>query len=181
MKVVRSLTPGLENEFCELRANALSWCLQDVGERLMDQKQIVPTEDENHIGTIWELIEGQVREAVRELNNKGYCTTDSGFSGTPSIHQKQFLEGLFSLDLDTVKVLQDSDIYVENDKWRTKIWFYPENPDFEEIKNTWNEITATIPDLGHKAKSQDEIMAPRLKRIWAEMERKEKAKTIKIL
>lgn len=158
MKVVKSLTPGLKYEFCELRANALCWALQDVGERLMDQKQIIPTEEEKQLGTIWELIEGQVREAVKELNRKGYCTTDSGFWGETGMYQKQFIEGLFILDLETVEVLEDQGVYITNNGRRSTIWFYPKNPDFEEIKSTWNEIVDLIPDLGHPAKSRDEIL-----------------------
>lgn len=158
MKVTKQVNPKLKYEFCEFRSYVLGWCLNDVWIRIDDEKKIVPTEEEVRMTTIWELIEPQVRDAVRELNRKGYCTTDSGFWAETAQYQKQFIEGLFSLDTETVQNLKNLDIYVENEKRRSTIWFYAKNPDFEEIKQTWNEIVDLIPDLGYPAKSRDEIL-----------------------
>lgn len=156
MNISQEPNPDLKYQFSELRAQALNNCLYDVWIRLHEQKKIIPTNDEVRLTTIWELIEPQVRDAVRELILKGYCTTDSGFDGKHP--GQQFISGLFKLSGDTKDRLSSSGIKVEEEGSWTHIVFIPTNPDLDEIKQTWDEIVGLFPDLGLPAKSRDEIL-----------------------
>lgn len=156
MNISKEPNPELKYQFSELRALSLNNCLEDVWIRLDEQKQIIPTEEEVRLTTIWELIEPQVRNAVRKMIQKGYCTTDSGFWG--DMPERQFLSGLFKLTDDTKQLLSSKDILVEEEGSWTYIIFIPTKPDLDEIKQTWDEIVELLPDLGHIAKSRDEIL-----------------------
>lgn len=46
---------------------------------------------------------------------------------------------------------------MEDGSW-TYIEFIAKNPNLDEIKQTWSEIVELLPDLGHPAKSRDEIL-----------------------
>lgn len=156
MKISKQLDPKLKYEFYEVRDFARGHCFVDIWERLIEHKRFKPTEEEARMNTVWELIEPQVKDAVKELNKKGYCTTDSGFMGRQ--YQKQFIAGVFKLDEFTIRLLKSKDISVTEDGRWTYIEFIAKNPDLDEIKQTWDEVIALIPDLGHTAKSRDEII-----------------------
>lgn len=156
MQISKHLNPKLKYKFCELRDSVLGACFDNVWQRLMEQKRFVPSEEEVHMDTIWELIEPQVKDAVKELNKKGYCTTDSGFIGKE--YQKQFIGGVFKLDDATTKLLESKGISIVEDSSWTYIEFIAKNPDLDEIKQTWDEVVALMPDLGRPSKTRDEIL-----------------------
>jgi len=120
----------------------------------------VPTEQELNMNMYVEELEPQVRDAVLDLNRKGYSTHSSGFRGHPNADIQQ-IDGFFTLDNDTQRNLNKIGVEVisknikpdESGTWRehTSIRFRSKEPNLNAMKEKWAEITALIPDRGRSA------------------------------
>jgi hypothetical protein len=93
---------SIERTFSSLRYDTHRKMISEVEAR----KNLKPekTKEETEIGIFIEEIEPQVRDAVLELNRKGYETRSSGFNGEKSDYQA--IGGYFTLDDETVKELK---------------------------------------------------------------------------
>lgn len=126
----------------------------------------IPTETELALGVFLERIEPQLREALVILNQKGYCTGNSGFC-YPRF-EIQDLDGRFRLRHSTIEKLKKMSIRVKIVDWRhplhlgvvrlTKIYFKTASPDIESIKSQWDALAEELPDLGHPAKFNDSAL-----------------------
>lgn len=138
--------------FSELRRKVHAQCLIDLGKRLM-HSSLKPTLREIGIGSFLEDLEIQVREAVLEMNRKGYCTWSSGFYGKKS--EKQGIDGPFVLDQQTRVKLEKAGAIVKKDKfWSrnyTSIIFHPIVPNTRLIKISWMKLVSLIPSKGYRA------------------------------
>lgn len=132
--------------FRELRRLVIAEGLRKYALR-MKKAEFIPTEEELVLGTFLEDIELQAREAVQEMNRKGYCTWSSGFYGRKS--EWQGIDGPFVLDKETIKKLRAMGAVVRVKKfWRvnyTDILFKPKTPDTQAIGRMWAKIMAIIP------------------------------------
>ncbi|MDP3697684.1 MAG: hypothetical protein Q8R55_06790 [Candidatus Taylorbacteria bacterium] len=138
-------------KFEELRRKVHAQCLVDLGNRLR-HGSLRPTLQEICLGSFLDDIELQVRDAVLEMNRKGYCTWSSGFYDRS---KRQQIDGPFVLDKQTISKLEEAGAIVKTEKfWRrnyTSIAFYPESPDTTLIKREWAKLVSLVPSLIHKA------------------------------
>jgi hypothetical protein len=129
------------------------------------------TETEDSLGVFVELLEPQVRDAVLELNRKGYTTYSSGFFGKR--HEVQAIAGVFALDDEIKKELAPHDVEIEDKQWfrgrftHTIIAFKPQEPDLAKIKQRWDLIAAILPDRGQLALPNFLNTAVELRKIYA--------------
>ncbi len=115
------------------------------------EKNPKPTEEELRMAAFTEWIEPQVREAAREMYNKGYGTISSGFYGDNN--EFQAVDGYFSVDEETkhkldlmgVKVLNGSELGLPKNKIITQLRFYPQNADLAEMKRQWDLVADLLP------------------------------------
>lgn len=108
-----------------------------------------PTEIEYKLGVFIEMLEPQVKQAVLEMNKKGYSTDISGFMDNPS---EQMIEGDFSLDDATVRKLRKVGVLVEvTASSYTKLQFSTPDADIQKIKRKWNTIVSLLPSKNHNA------------------------------
>lgn len=112
-----------------------------------------PTEMEILAGAFKEMIEPQVRDALRVCYEKGYPTESSGFGG--EFGEIQSLDGYFELDQDTEDAIRQLGVDVTRstdnpelgwDDGYTFISFLPKHPDLQAIKAVWDSIVALLPD-----------------------------------
>lgn len=138
--------------FRELRRKVHAQSLLDQGNRLK-RGPLQPTFQEICLGSFLDDIELQVRNAVLEMNRKGYCTWSSGFHGYKP--KQQHIEGTFVIDKKTKSKLKKAGATVKTEKfWRrnyTTIAFYSKEPNTTQIKREWAQLISFIPSLGHKA------------------------------
>ena len=136
--------------FGELRRKVHAQSLIDLGRRLR-RCPLRPTTQEITIGSFVEDLEVQVRDAVLDMNTKGYCTWSSGFYASGF----QCIDGPFTLDARTIALLEDSGVIVGVQKFwginYSSIRFRPTTPDTTVIKKEWKKITSLIPSRGHRA------------------------------
>jgi len=120
----------------------------------------VPTKEELDMNMYTEELEPQVRDAVLDLNRKGYSTASSGFHSHPEADIQQ-IDGFFTLDHKTQRDLRAIGVEVRSgnvkpdgsETWKeyTSIRFKSKEPSLEAMKEKWAEITALIPDRGRPA------------------------------
>lgn len=104
-----------------------------------------PNKIEQCLGVFIEMLEPQVRNAVLELNRKGYSTDTSGFMNNNPCDQK--IEGDFRLNEDVVQKLNSIGVGVEtNPSGYTIIQFSPKEADINKIKKQWDKIVSMIPN-----------------------------------
>ena len=110
----------------------------------------VPTDIELALGAFVEELEQPVREAIINLNKKGYSTQSSGFWGAGSDAQEIDIngdvEGNIGLDEKTCAKIRALGVEITKSRFRTQIKFNPQKPDAIEIKNKWDEIANLFPD-----------------------------------
>lgn len=103
-----------------------------------------PNKLESNLGIFIEELEPQVKQAVLDLNKKGYSTDVSGFTDNCG---DQMIAGDFQLDEQSVKRLQAMDVFVElNSSGYTKLQFAPKSASVSKIKKEWNEIASIFPN-----------------------------------
>lgn len=104
---------------------------------------------EEKLGIFVEQLEPQVRNAVIEINRKGYQTNSSGFYG--HFGEYQAIDGKFVLDEETKGRLKEMGVQVREGIAITDIRFWPTTPDLEHIKRTWDAIGQILPDIATSA------------------------------
>lgn len=110
-----------------------------------------PNKIELILGLFIEEIEPQVRQAIVEMNKRGYSTDKSGFMDNPLF---QMIEGDFQLEEETIGKLEKIDTTVEtNPSGYTRILFSPQEPDISKIKKKWKKITSLLPTIQKSASS----------------------------
>lgn len=133
--------------FERLRYSVQIIILKDIKRRRV--KNPKPERIESCLGLFIEELEPQVRQAVLELNRKGYSIDTSGFMSNPC---DQMIEGDFQLEDTTIQKLKKVGAIVEtNVSGYTKLQFSPNEADTQKIKKRWNEIVSLIPDMNQKA------------------------------
>ncbi|HEY4034106.1 MAG TPA: hypothetical protein VGL94_09110 [Ktedonobacteraceae bacterium] len=105
----RQMTPVQIASFEDLRIETIRAAQHDLEDRM--RMNPIPTFEEYKMGTFIERIEPQVRDAVLELNRKGYSTETSGFDGGGDTSY-QSIGGWFTLDKDTIRRLENADVRV---------------------------------------------------------------------
>lgn len=109
-----------------------------------------PNRFESNLGVFLEELEPQVKQAVLEMNKKGYSTDISGFMDEPV---KQIIEGDFQLDEKTVEKLRGLSVTVETtSSGYTRLGFEPLEADLAKIKRQWIKIVSFLPNK-HQAAS----------------------------
>jgi hypothetical protein len=139
--------------FSKLRRKVHVQCFIDLGKRLLKHGVLKPTIQEISLGTFLEDIEMQVRDAVLEMNRKGYCTWSSGFYGQKN--DVQGIDGPFVLDKQVIAKLEKAGATVETEKFwgrnYTSITFCSTIPDTRLIIRDWMKLVALIPSRRCKA------------------------------
>lgn len=108
-----------------------------------------PNKIEIILGFFIEEIEPQVRQAVINMNKKGYSTDRSGFSDNPC---EQMVEGDFRVGEETVKMLEDVGVQLEtNPSGYTRLKFSPLEADIPKIKKQWDKIASLLPNKDQTA------------------------------
>lgn len=103
-----------------------------------------PNKFESNLGVFLEELEPQVKQAVLEMNKKGYSTDVSGFMDDP---RKQMIEGDFQLEDKAVKKLAELGVTVETtSSGYTRLQFAPLEVDLTKIKRLWNKIVSYLPN-----------------------------------
>ncbi len=145
----------LYDKIAELRKKTLDEMEQKARERKKNNPEMTP--EEHELGTYLEYIEPQVLNAVRTLRTKGYNTIQSGFTGG----NKQYIlfdEKTFS-EFDLPKTLTDFlekkgvEIYIEPDEI---ILTCNKFLDIDELKQVWDRVAETMPDLKEEVKTRKE-------------------------
>lgn len=110
-----------------------------------------PNKLESSLGFFVEELEPQVRNAVLEMNKKGYSTDVSGFMDNS---QYQMVEGDFQLEEKTITSLQTFGATVEtNPSGYTKIQFKASDANLPKIKKQWDKIVSLLPGKKLRASS----------------------------
>jgi hypothetical protein len=155
--------------FDELRERTHAEMEKQVAERIKNNPH--PTEEELWMGAFVEQLEPQVRDVVLTFRRKGYNAFSSGFY----CEGKQNIDGPFTLDKETKAKLAQFGVGVHemtkaNDKniaWYTGVYFFPEKPDLDEMKQTWDRIAGVLPDRGRIAGAPLNAGATRFRRKYA--------------
>jgi hypothetical protein len=146
---VKNPSVDLIAQLNKLREDIHTQMEEDVKKRLETNPN--PTEDELRAAAFVEWIEPQARDAVREMNRKGYATKSSGFYGPDN--SLQAIDGYFFVDHETktriealgAEVLTGEGIGVPMNKLIRQIRFTPDSADAESIKARWNAIADLLP------------------------------------
>jgi hypothetical protein len=155
MNDIKTYNPEEEKrkQFFLLREQAQIQAEQDLAERIRSNP--TPTEEENRFGCFIEMLEPQVREAVFELNRRGYQTFMSGFNGRSPEEQFINLNEGFEFPTEINKSLEDIGVYVRKYQLGlagrgevSEIGFLANEPDLAAIKTRWDTIMQLIPDTG---------------------------------
>lgn len=134
--------------FSDLRDSLHSQVREELKRRIVEN--LNPTEQELSAGVFIESIEPQCRDAVVAMREKGYSTSDTGFSGLK--HCDQFVAFTEPVSDDTRNMLQEQGVHVVNDEvyGLTVLVFRPKAADFETVREDWDRVAGLLPDLGKK-------------------------------
>lgn len=130
----------------DLHLQAHKQCLRELKKRVALRPK--PTKEELFLGAYVEMIEPQVRNAVRVLNHKGYTTCSSGFYG-----KKQAIDGFFEIDNETKNILGKSKVRVNEKNGYTSIAFIPKKQSLRSMQQQWDAIASILPrkKAGHQS------------------------------
>lgn len=126
------------DQVTNLRLKAYRQVINDLKKRLVTQPQ--PTSEELFLGCYVEMLEPQVRQAVRQMNQKGYTTSSSGFYTT-----KQAVDGFFIIPPNTRRELKNYGVETLEEKNYTTITFITTQPTLSAIKKQWLQIVKLLP------------------------------------
>lgn len=108
-----------------------------------------PNSIESKLGIFIEELEPQVRQAVLEMNRKGYSTD---LSGCVYNSCDQMIEGDFQLPEKIISKLSHLGIKAEsNPSGYTRLQFSPQFADIKKIKKQWNKIVSLLPSKNRVA------------------------------
>lgn len=133
----------------KLRWRAHKQCLKELKERIVRKPK--PTKEELFLGAYIEMLEPQIRNAVRVINRRGYTSWSSGFYGI-----KQCIDGFFTIDLKAKDDLKRIGVSVREEKnGYTMIEFSSKAKRLNEIKKTWDVVARILPKRkpGHPSDS----------------------------
>lgn len=151
-------TKLLENAIfnAQLRSSAYAQIKEDIRKRL--EQNPIASEEELLAGVYWEMLEPQVREAIRILRGKGYSTFESGFDQIPlgrqyiGFQKGTRLEISEAMKQDLQEAEIDLDLISLED--REQITLTPRKPlGLDEWKIIWNHIAAGLVDTGKPAEA----------------------------
>jgi len=139
----------LQKRLTELRGAVHTRMEEEINKRLREDSK--PSEEELRMAAFKENLEPQMRDAVLEMNRKGYGTTSSGFYG--SRNDFQAIDGYFTVDEETkqkleaigVQVLRGPELGIPLNKLITQLRFYPDVADLEKMKEKWDAAVALLP------------------------------------
>ncbi len=126
------------DQITNLRLQAYRQVINDLKKRLVTQPK--PTSEELFLGCYVEMLEPQVREAVREMNQKGYTTSSSGFYTT-----KQAIDGFFKIPPNFQEELKNLGAITLEEKNYTTISFMTKQRTLSAVKNQWLQIVRLLP------------------------------------
>lgn len=110
-----------------------------------------PNKIESCLGIFFEELEPQVRQAVIEMNRKGYSTDLSGFVNNSC---EQMIEGDFQLEEKVINKLNLLGVTVgTNPSGYTRLQFSPREVDINKIKKHWNKVVSLLPNKNRMADS----------------------------
>lgn len=124
----------------------------------------VATDQEYELGTYFDFLEPQVRDAVREMQKKGYMTFRSGFEEDRN-KRGQFFD-FYDKNIDIpeafIERLKEKSIEVKVDQFydRTTVTFHPATADAIRLSE-WKDI---LTDFAESLPSADKEMAPKMTR-----------------
>lgn len=102
-----------------------------------------PNNIESRLGIFIEELQPQVRQAVLEINRKGYSTDLSGCINDAC---DQMIEGDFTLTENIISKLSLLGVKVEsNPSGYTRLLFSPVEADIGKIKKQWSKIVSLLP------------------------------------
>ncbi len=123
----------------KIRKQAHKISLEDLKKRIIFNPK--PTKEELYLGCYLEMLEPQVREAVREFNKKGYPTWSSGFYG-----EKQAIDGFFVIDKQIkIKLKKNGVNVVEEKNGYSTVEFIPNAQNLKTMKKQWHQIAKILP------------------------------------
>lgn len=127
------------DQITNLRLQVYKQVIKDLKKRLVANPE--PTPEELFLGCYVEMLEPQVREAIREMNQKGYTTESSGF-----YTNKQAIDGFFKIPLDVKIHLKKLGVDVTEEKsGYSTIEFPVKQKTLTAIKKKWTQITRILP------------------------------------
>ncbi len=119
----------------------------DIKKRIV--KKPHPDNLESRLGFFVEELQPQVRNAVLEMNIKGYSTDVSGFMDNPC---HQMIEGDFQLEEKIQNAMQAIGATVEtNPSGYTRIQFKAGEANIKKIKKKWDKIVSLLPKKNQAA------------------------------
>ncbi|GAC1501004.1 MAG: hypothetical protein NVS1B10_04960 [Candidatus Saccharimonadales bacterium] len=127
-----------------LRKNTNKLKVFSVEQRLANNP--IPDEFEKSLGVFVEDLDIQVRDAVVMFNNKGYQTTESGFTFGGAI---QAIVGNYILGEETKTDLADigMNVFTIPTEHQTIIAYKPEYASIGHMKRLWDWTADILPDL----------------------------------
>lgn len=146
-----SKNPQLQRQrlFERLEYNIQTTMKNDIKRRI--KRNSNPNKMESCLGIFIEELEPQVRQAVIEMNRKGYATDLSGFVNNSC---EQMIEGDFQLGEKVINKLNLLGITVEkNPSGYTRLQFSPKEADINKIKRHWNKVVSLLPNRNRIADS----------------------------
>lgn len=152
-----SKNPLLQKQrfFEKLEHNIQTAMTNDIKRR--QKRNPKPDKIESRLGLFVEELEPQVRQAVLEMNKKGYSTDASGFMNNPV---DQMIDGDFNLEEKSIDKLKTIGVTVEtNPSGYTRLQFSPKEADIKKIKKQWNKIVSLLPDKNRLADASMTVQA----------------------
>ncbi|MFC1638928.1 hypothetical protein ACFL26_01505 [Patescibacteria group bacterium] len=125
-----------------------------------------PTDEELSMGVYEEMIEPHVRDAVREMRAKGYCTVGSGFAEFD--RQATVFAGVDFDELDegAVQRLEQLGVSIKE----RQLSFNVKEVDLDKIRETWDMVAEALPNRGAPAPDNSDSMSDQFRRRMAEQD-----------
>lgn len=151
--------------YAKLRKNTIEQKEKEI--KIREEGNPIPTEEEINLGCYIEQIEPQVRDAVLNLQRKGYTSYESGFAEFKKQNigfEKKYFKN-FQLLPDLANQLELQGVIIKID---------PEYLSFtcnrvltlEELKQIWNKIESAVPDLHQPAEQNNLPAAESFRNKW---------------
>jgi hypothetical protein len=111
------------------------------------------TAEEMNAGVYQENLEPQVRDAVKMLRQKGYCTYESGFYGenTQRISFEEDLIKDFEPSEELIQELKEKNIEIKIEP-ASITFICGKKIGIDDLKDIWDQVVGELPDLKRKAK-----------------------------
>lgn len=161
-----------QQKFMAFRNRVLDQSELELAERIRNNPK--PTEQEINLGTFLEALEPQVREAILDLNRKGYQTYHSGFNGFNPSEQYVYLNLGPEIPESVLKKLGEMGVKVhrqfldlDGGKNVWEVAFELLDPDLDAARTKWQEVSAQFPDTGQPAAPVNDFEAIKFRYLYA--------------